>query len=97
MPPGGWPPPLNKLFKGSFANTSILTPDVIGSIGQYEEQTLKLDLVIFNSEFEIGDYFSIGAFAGQNSEVTFHTINAVQSYWVITDASKNVDEWNQEL
>ena len=97
VPPGGWPPPLNKLFKGPFANTSILTPDAFGSIGQYEEQTLELDLVILNSEFEIGDYFSIGAFAGQNSDTSFHTILPNQTYWVITDASKNVDDWNQEL
>jgi hypothetical protein len=27
----------------------------------------------------------------------FHTINAIQTYWVITDASRNVDEWNQEI
>lgn len=97
VPPGGWPPALNKLFKGPFANNSILTPDAFGSIGQSEEQTLELDLVILNSEFEIGDYFSIGAFAGQNSDTSFHTILPNQTYWVITDASKNVDDWNQEL
>ena len=27
----------------------------------------------------------------------YHTINAATSYWVITDASKNVDKWNQEI
>ena len=39
----------------------------------------------------------IGGFAGQNEENAFHTINADQSYWVVTDASKNVDLWNQEI
>lgn len=51
------------------------------------------DVVIQNSEFAIGDNFGIAiATVG-----TGHTINSEQSYWVITDASKNVDEWNQEI
>lgn len=58
-----------------------------------EQQNLTVDVIILNSEFNIGDYFSIGAQAGQLG----HTINAIQSYWAITDASKNVDEWNQEI
>jgi len=97
IPAGGWPPALNKLFRGPFANTSNLDPDNFGSIGQYEEQTLSIDITIQNSDFEIGDYFSIGAFAGQNEDSAFHTILPIQSYWSITDASKNVDEWNQEI
>jgi hypothetical protein len=28
---------------------------------------------------------------------SYHFVIADQSYWVITDASKNVDEWNQEI
>jgi hypothetical protein len=76
-----------------------------GYIGRYQVQTLSLDITILNSEFDIGDYFSIGAFSGQNSgekntdgiPYEYHTINANTSYWVISDASKNVDEWNQEL
>lgn len=74
-----------------------------GYIGRFQVQTLNLDITILNSEFEIGDYFSIGAFAGQNAgeknqdgiPYEFHTINAITSYWVVSDASKNVDEWNQ--
>ena len=96
-PAGGWPPALNKLFRGPFANTSNLAPDTFGSITQYEEQILNIDIVIPNNEFDTGDYFSIGAFAGQNSDSTFHTILPIQSYWSITDASKNVDDWNQEI
>lgn len=81
-----------------------------GYIGNFQVQTLNLDITILNSEFEIGDYFSIGAFAGQNfgekneipideggTDYAFHTINANTSYWVISDASKNVDEWNQPV
>ena len=87
---------LNKLFKGPFANESAINGEW-GEIYQYEVQTLNLDLTILNSEFEIGDYLSIGAFAGQNDDTAFHTINPIQSYWSITDASKNVDDWNQEI
>lgn len=68
-----------------------------GEISQYEIQNLFFDQIISNNDFEIGDNFSIGALSGQDSESAFHTINSEQSYWVITDASKNVDEWNQEI
>jgi hypothetical protein len=81
----------------TFENTSEFRPTTPGSINQYEVQNLEVDIVIPNSEFEIGDRFGIGAKAGQNNNTEFHTINALQSYWVITDASKNVDLWNQEI
>jgi hypothetical protein len=87
---------LNREYR-TFENTSNLRPNVPGSINQYEVQNLEVDIVIPNSEFEIGDRFGIGAKAGQNNNTEFHTINALQSYWVITDASKNVDLWNQEI
>lgn len=87
---------LNRTFR-TFENTSAIHPTIPGSINQYEVQNLEIDIVILNSEFEIGDKFSIGAKAGQNNDTQYHTINALQSYWVITDASKNVDLWNQEI
>lgn len=87
---------LNRLFKGPFANTAFSTGNW-GEIGQYEVQTLNLDLVIPNEEFLEGDYFTLGGFGGQSDDVSFHTINQIQSFWVITDASKNVDTWNQEI
>ena len=87
---------LNKLFKGPFANSSVTTGNW-GEIFQYEVQTLNLDLVILNEEFLEGDYFQLGGFAGQNDDTSYHTIGEIQSYWVITDASKNVDTWNQEI
>jgi hypothetical protein len=64
-----------------------------GFIYQYEVQNAIFDGIIPNSEFDIGDTFSIGAEAGQ----TAHTLTAAQTYWVITDASKDVDEWNQPI
>jgi len=110
---------LNRSFKGDFANVAnepTIYPTTIpvptspapapyGYIGRFQVQTLNLDITILNSEFEIGDYFSIGAFAGQNEgeknvdgiPYEFHTINAFASYWVVSDASKNVDEWNQPV
>lgn len=88
---------LNRLFKGPFANQSILPNSYWGAIGQYEVQTLNVDIVIPNEEFEIGDYFNIGATADPQSDDSFHTINAIQTYWTITDASKNVDDWNREI
>lgn len=68
-----------------------------GEINQYEIQNTLYERIVRNAEFEIGDNFIIGAIAGQNSDTQFHTINSEQSYWVITDADKNVDEWNQEV
>jgi hypothetical protein len=87
---------LNRQYR-TFENTSNLHPTIPGSINQYEVQNLEIDIVIPNSEFEIGDRFGIGAKSGQNNNTQYHTINALQSYWVITDASKNVDLWNQEI
>lgn len=69
------------------------TNDGYGYIKTGETKRLTVDVILLNSEFNTGDYFSLGATAGQPG----HTINAVQTYWVVTDASKNVDEWNQEI
>jgi len=68
-----------------------------GKISMYQVQNSYKDVVIANSEFEVGDTFGITALAGKNSEKRFSTINAAQTYWSITDASKNVDEWNREI
>lgn len=87
---------LNRAYR-TFENTSEFKPDLPGSINYYEVQNLEIDIIIPNSEFEIGDRFGIGAKAGQNNDTQYHTINALQSYWVISDASKNVDLWNQEI
>ena len=68
-----------------------------GVITQYQVQKLVIDEIIPNEELEIGDLFNIGAICGVDEEFRYHTINSDTSYWVITDASKNVDEWNQEI
>jgi len=87
---------LQKDYLGPFANTSDRYPERYGSIGQYQVQTLNVDRVITNDQFDIGDTFFISAIGDPNSEFRFHTINSVQTYWTITDASKNVDVWNRE-
>jgi len=65
------------------------------NLGQYAVRNAELDIIILNSQFEIGDEFQIGA---QSKPIdAIHSINGGQSYWVISDASKNVDEWNREI
>ena len=77
--------------------TYRLYPEDNKAMSQYQVKTLLVDDILLNSEFEIGDTFSIGAVSDHDTEKKYHTINAVTSYWVITDNSKNVDEWNQEI
>jgi hypothetical protein len=87
---------LEREWKGPYANQSA-NNSTWGSIAQYEIQNLDLELIIRNEEFEIGETISIGAKAGQNVDSAYHFVIADQTYWVVTDASKNVDEWNQEI
>ena len=77
--------------------TYRLYPEDNKAMSQYQVKTLFVDDILLNSEFEIGDTFLIGAVCGHDEDFKYHTINAVTSYWVTTDNSKNVDEWNQEL
>ena len=91
---------LQKNYLGPFANTSDKAPDTFGSIGTYQVQTLNISRIITNDQFEIGDTFFISAIGDPNentSNTDFHTVNSEQTYWVISDASKNVDDWNQEI
>lgn len=85
-----------KNYLGPFVGSSPRYPE-FGFIGQYEIQNTFIDVEIPNSNFEAGDYFGITAFSGAEENNAFHTILAEQTYWVITDASKNVDLWNQEI
>jgi hypothetical protein len=71
-----------------------ITQDGYGEIAPSTQQSLLLDIRIPFSEFEIGDTFTFGAQAGQLEQ---HNIIAEQTYWVITNASKNVDVWNQPV
>jgi len=87
--------PLNRTYLGQYSRSgeagqwSVITP--------YEVWDTYIDVTIPNSDFEIGDMFYIGALCSVNTEFFYHTINSEQTYWVITDASKNVDEWNQPI
>jgi len=65
-----------------------------GAIKQYEVQRLVIDEIIPNAELQIGDTYSIGAYCTVNETFRYHTITAVSTYWVTTDASKQVDEYN---
>ena len=71
-----------------------------GRIYQWEVQDATKEVVIANSEFDVGDSFALFGLAGKGQpgdEFKYSTINADQTYWSITDASKNVDEWNREI
>lgn len=70
-----------------------LPPGSWGYIANGDTQFVYGDIVIPNYEFEIGDIFSLGGLNGQPG----HALLSEQTYWVITDASKNVDLWNQEI
>jgi hypothetical protein len=92
--------PLDRAVAGPFAQFSAnpLYSNEWGSIAQFEVQNTFIDVVIPNSQFEAGDYFGITQINAYGAtETTYHTINSEQSYWTVTDASKNVDEWNREL
>ena len=77
--------------------TYRLYPEENKAMSQYQVKTLLIDDILLNSEFAIGDTFSIGAVCEHDEEFKYHTINSITSYWVTTDNSKNVDEWNQEI
>jgi hypothetical protein len=58
------------------------------------ELTAWNDFVIKNNTFEVGEQFNISVYTGNKDG---HQIVSARSYWVITDASKNVDIWNREI
>jgi hypothetical protein len=86
---------LNRQFKGPFL--PIGNQGVPGVMQSNEVLNTEIEIIITNTEFSIGDIFNIGAKTDTNNELFYHTINAEQTYWVITDASKNVNLWNQEI
>ena len=52
----------------------------------------NLDTIIPNDQFEIGDLFNIGV---RYNTGDFHKLYAVQSFFVVSDAAKNVNLWGQ--
>jgi hypothetical protein len=61
------------------------------------EHVTEIDVVILNSEFEQGDIFSVGARADHNNANNYHTIVADRTVLSVTDASLNVDTFNNEI
>jgi hypothetical protein len=86
---------LNRQFKGPYLPVGNRGED--GIIEPWEVLDTEIEVIITNNEFNIGDYFGVGARCDQNREFIYSTINSEQTYWVITDASKNVDLWNREI
>ncbi len=86
---------LNRVFKGQYSRSGV--DGRWSFMKPYEVWITEFDQIITNEEFEIGDNFSIGADCSDNSEFRYHTIAGGQAYWVITDADKNVDEWNRPI
>lgn len=93
--------PLDRAIIGPFSGFSSVYPDEWSSIASGETKNTFIDAVIPNDQFEAGDYFGITQI-NVNGMVTetdpvYHIINSEQTYWTITDASKNVDDWNREI
>lgn len=61
------------------------------------EHITEIDVVIPNSEFEQGDIFLVGARADHNNANNYHTIVADRTFMAVTDASLNVDTFNNEI
>ena len=88
---GGPDFPLQRIWKGPYLNDQADNTSMFVT-----SQTIFIDEIIPNSQFEIGDIISIGAYT-KGSDNAQNIIIADQTYWVITDASKNVDLWNQTI
>lgn len=71
-----------------------------GRVVNGQDIITSYDIVIPNEDFQANDQFYIGALVGQDTNSIikeFHTILSDNTYWSITDASKNVDENNNEI
>jgi hypothetical protein len=58
------------------------------------ELSVWIDFTIPNSSFDVGERFNISVLTGNKDG---HQIVSARSYWVVTDASKNVDTWNRKI
>lgn len=77
-----------------YANDSSSTGS--GAVEEGEHVT-EIDVIIPNSEFEQGDVFSVGARADHNNANNYHDIIANRTFIAVTDASLNVDTFNNEI
>lgn len=82
-------------YVSSVDQAAQVTPeDAYGKISPGNTQIVYIDEIIPNSEFDTGDVFAIGGKSGQPDQ---HTIWAGQTYMVVTNAAKTVDEWNNPV
>lgn len=78
-------------WKGAF--TGLPQGSNPGYVTKGNNITTFIDIVILNSELQAGDKINIAVSTGQSG----HSLIGDSSYWSITDASKNVDIWNNEI
>ena len=82
-------------YNSAVSQAAQVTPeDAYGRILPGSTQIVYIDEIIPNSEFDAGDIFAIGANSGQPEQ---HTIWEGQTYMVVTNAAKTVDEWNNPV
>ena len=82
-------------YNSAVSQAAQVTPeDAYGRILPATTQIVYIDEIIPNSEFDAGDIFGIGANSGQTDQ---HTIWEGQTYMVVTNAAKDVDEWNNPV
>lgn len=84
------------LYYVSDSNNKIKIVDSTTSndsvIDKTQIKVIKIDIYLPNDSLQVGDLYYLEAFASKADTVS---IDAEQSYFVITDAGKNVDTWNQ--
>lgn len=85
---------IDRFYAGPF---NMPGSDSEGRVNNGDINVLELDLEIPADQFTQGDTFGIGAYADHNNDVNYHIIFAQESYWSITDATKQVDEYNNPI
>lgn len=82
-------------YNSAVSQAAQVTPEnAYGRILPGSTQIVYIDEIIPNSEFDTGDVFVIGGNSGQPDQ---HTILSGQTYMVVTNAAKAVDEWNNPV
>lgn len=82
---------IDRYYAGPF---NMPGSDANGKVKNGTTNVLELDIVLQPDQFTQGDMFGIGAWADHNNSINSHTIIAQESYWSITDATKQVDSYN---
>jgi len=84
---------LERGWKGAFTSLTSDNASTPGVINAGNTKSTFADITILNSEISAGDKLNIAVSTGQSG----HQILGESSYWSITDASKNVDIWNNKI